>query len=221
MLAQVGGRPLHLPGDAIHAAIEQHGTSVAPHAGTQQHVPHALLLPHLGVAHVAAAVGGVAVIPQHQALGPKTLPIADDDDLVGKATCPIVVVVALKQLVAGVIAPHHAVGRYGRAGVGAILVQVAAGHDGGAQPLPGAEVARGPVPPAMCRVGPEPAVLVEEVVGAVQLAEAVGIGDVTRLGLEVEPQAPIVLGVCDAVDCHGISSGMSWNRRDARWRPAL
>ena len=56
--------------------------------------------------------------------------------------------------------------------------------------------------PPMGGVGPEPAVLVEVVVGVIELAEAIGVGYVAGLGLEVEPEAPVVLGAPRALDCH-------------------
>ena len=45
--------------------------------------------------------------------------------------------------------------------------------------------------------------LVEEVIGPVQLAQPVGVGDVPGLGLEVEAQAPVVLRVGVVVYGHG------------------
>ena len=192
-VARVGRRALELPVEAVRAPVEQDRPPVPLDAGAEKHVPGAVLLPDLGVSHVARAVRGVALVAEHEALLAKALSVGADERLVGETAGVVVVMVAGKELVAGVVAPHLAVADHGRPGVRAVLVELAVGHDRGAHPAPGDEVVAHPVRPAVAGVRPEATVLMEEVIGPVELAEPVGIGHVTRGDLQVKVQAPVVL----------------------------
>ena len=192
-VARVGGRALELPVETVGAPIEQDRPSVPLDAGAEKHVPGAVLLPDLGVAHVARAVRGVALVAEHEALLAKVLAVGADQRLVGEAAGVVVVMVSGKELVAGVVAPHLAFADHGRPGVRAVLVELAVGHDRGAHPAPGDEIVARPVRPPVAGIRPEATVLMEEVIGPVELAEPVGIGHVTRGDLQVKVQAPVVL----------------------------
>ena len=183
---------------AVGALVEQHGGMVVHRAGTEQHVPTVLLPPDLRVAHVAGAVGGIAVVAQDQlAVRERAAVLGDNEGLVGETALVVIVVLAGLQDVAGVVAPHRAVTHDGRARVRAVGVELHLGDDGAAVELPGREVAARPVAPPMARPGPAGSVLMEDVVLTVELAEAVRVGEPADSRLQMEGEPPVVLAVVE------------------------
>jgi len=134
---------------------------------------------------VARAVRGVSLVAEYEVLLAKVLAVGADEHLVGETAGVVVVMVAGKELVTGVVAPHLSIPDHGRPRVRSISIKLAVGHDWGAHPTPGDEVVARPVRPAVAGIRPEAMMLVEEVVGPAELAKTVGVRHVTRGDLQV------------------------------------
>ncbi len=180
-----GHGSLELPRQPVVRAVYQHHAHVLARASAQQHVQAAVLVPDLGVAYVAAAVVGVVAVAKEDLLGAHVKAVGRlDQDLVGLATLVDEVVVARLFDVAGVVKAQQIAAVRGRAGhhqgatrVRAVCVVGAVLGDRHAVVLPVDQVAAGVVAPAARRVGlgPSGAPLVEHVVEAAKVAQAVGV----------------------------------------------
>ena len=208
-VADVGGRSRHLPLDAVVGGVQQRAAVALDGAAAQQHPPFAVFLPHLGVAHVVGGVRRVLVVAQHGTLlaeGDVALVAvigANDQGLVGLAPLEVVVVTrrlaTWHELVTSVVEPQLVAVHDAGARVRAVLIGLHAGHDGAAVPIPGEQIWAGPVSPAMTGLArPTGLILVEDVIDALEVAQAVGVGDVAGGHLQVIAQTPVVaLGELD------------------------
>ena len=169
---------------------------------------------------MAGAVRGVIGVAQDDALGPERhAVVALDEDLRGTPAGADVVEVTGLLDVAGVVEAQGvpAVGRgaghhHGAAGVGAGGLVGGVRLDDHAVVLPGHEVPAGEMPPAAgcVRRGPCGAVLMEHMVGAPQLAQAVGVVEPARGGHEMEshlPAAAIHRFLLNLIGCSGWARG--------------
>ena len=180
-----GHGALKFPCQPIARAIYQHHAHVLACASAQQHVQTAVLAPDLGIAHVAAAVVGIVAVAEKDLLGPHVKAIGRlDQDLVGLATLVDKVVVARLLDVAGVVKAQQVAAVRGRTGhhqgaarVRAVCVVGAVLGNRRAVVLPVDQVTAGVVAPDARRVGLRPggAPLVEHVVEAAKVAQAVGV----------------------------------------------
>ena len=159
---------------------------VVARAGTEHHVEAPVLLPHLGITHMIGAIGGIVGIAQDGHLLAKGESVArDGKGLVCLAPRVVVVVVTGLEHVARVVAPKCPVAHHSGTRVRTSLVVLAAGHDGATQPAPREQILAHPMSPAVTELGPAGHVLVKDVIRAVELAEAIGVGDVATRRLKM------------------------------------
>ena len=165
--------------------------------------------PHLGIAHVQAAVVGIVVVPKEDLLGPKAHAIGGGAGYLVRLTSlhhvtPIHGAVGGSRFddVAGIVSPQHvaSIGRgaalnNGATGIDAVFVFVHAWLYGNALIAPPNEVVRSKLPPSLL-VGMRPGVvvLIEEAIGSSELAESVGVVEPMLRRPKVEAYVPSVMG---------------------------
>ncbi len=170
-------------------AIEQHLPLVIQGAGPQHHQPLPAVVPHLGVAHMAAvACGQVQHGPQ---LGKAALTVGAGQALVGgAATVRVLDVAGVDESQAPLFVAHR------RAGVAAVALVGLHRQQGRQLVLPVQQIGGGDVTPALVGVCATQRVpLVEEVITPAVLDKAVGVVEQPHRGCQV-PAGPMGIGRC-------------------------
>ena len=210
---EVGDRTGHLPLVAVQGVVHHDGAAgIGQGARAEEHVELAVLLPDLGVAHVAAAVRGIAGVVEHDLLGAEVDAVVGlHERLVGEAARGGAVTVAVAH-VARVVEPELVLVLVdeGATGIGAVAVAGSVGHHVAAEEDPVHQVAAREVAPAMRAVEVtrvRGGVLAEEVIRALELAEAVGVGNGTAVGCEMQLGTPRI--VAHGIPSSGIAPGPS------------
>ena len=158
-----------------------------------------VLLPHLGVANMAGAVGRIGVISHHDGLGTEVDAVVGlDERLVGEAP-RIGAVTHPVTNVSGVVEPQLVVGDVSPARVGAVAIALAVRHDVAAEEGPVDEIPAHEMSPAMGAVGMGRIggrILTEEVVRTPKLVEAVGNAHRPVVGREMQFGTPGLVAHC-------------------------
>ncbi|MNQ63708.1 hypothetical protein D3C85_781000 [compost metagenome] len=175
------------PGIKRVAAIEQHLTLVVQGACSQHHEPLLAVVPHLGVAHMAAVALGQ--IEHGAQLVETALTVGAGQTLEGGAAAIRVFDVAgVDEGQAPLLVTHR------RAGITAVALIGLGGQERHRLVLPVQQIGRGDVAPALVAVlAAERIPLVEEVVAPVVLDKAVGIVEQPHRGCQV-PAGPMGIG---------------------------
>ena len=175
------------PVQAVGALQHQHLAPVLQRAGTQNHIIPSVLLPHLGVPHMAAQPGGIIGVGHQALLGVQrhTVPAGGQAEVMAPACADVIVVAGIFH-VAGVIKEEGSLLPEGRAGIDTVAVIGGIGveHDGQALPvqqIPAAQMA----PVLDAAVGVKGSVLVKDVVILPDFAQAVGVIEPAHGGLDV------------------------------------
>ena len=186
-----------LPAQAVGAAVQQHPPRVAAAARPQHHAPALRRAPDLGVAHVAAAVGGIIAVGQKQPLWAHGAAVRRLD-AEGVALPPggdIIIITGVLDI-AGVVQPQRAAVRRRAAGVYAVRVPRMVGRQRHAGKGPVQKIGAFVMAPAFgaAAVRRQGAVLKIDVVPPAEPAQAVGIVQPAARGFQMERLTPFSHG---------------------------